>query len=151
MMKLLGDRRRQTSNPNAKVTLDTDLTVISVAEPKSFGPALVVPKITAKNPARTDSVQLLPRRVARKPPEKAIAAARKRRAQLSRLVEPDVPAFDEMASDITIGERVLCAPGVTLREGTLVKSKPRDRNPGLMTMSQYEEYIKQLKGETEDG
>jgi hypothetical protein len=89
-----------------------------------------------------------PRRVASKPPAKG--TGKKKKAQPSPLVEPDLPVFDDMMTDIALGDRVLCAPGVTLREGALVKSKPRDRNPGLMTMSQYEEYIKQLRQETAD-
>jgi hypothetical protein len=122
-----------------------DLNIIQIQEPRIFGGALIVPKVGGQRSRKpSEIVGQPPKRAGRIVTEKVKAVARKKLRQ--GFVEPDLPIFEELNEGVVI-ERVVCAPGVTLRNGSIMKSKPRQQKSGMITLAQYEDYRKKLEAE----
>lgn len=175
--KLFEDAKKKTNVAMKKVTVDSDFSVIQISEPKGLPPAIIVPKVstnkksnagktdkrripisvikttssTIKNTSQQqDSKEQQPKQ--NKPITSIFPSKqkKKKRPQI-RLIEPDVPVFDEDVADISYGENFVCAPGVTFKDGNTVKSRPPNQNKEQMTRIQYEEYLNEMKkiGETD--
>jgi hypothetical protein len=137
------EARKRTNIAMKAVTVDADFTVIQIAEPKGLPPALIVPKVTtrAKAPARPTQVIAVARVVR---PAAKTEPKRRRRPQ-STLIQPDVPVFDEEVASISYSDRFVCAPGVTFRDGTAVKTRPQVVNNTQMTRVQYDAYLEEMR------
>jgi hypothetical protein len=138
------EARKRTNITMKAVTVDSDFTVIQITEPKGLPPALIVPKVTmkAKAPARPTQVTAVVR-VAR--PGGKTTEQKKRRRPQSMLIQPDVPVFDEEVANISYSERFVCAPGVTFRDGTAVKTRPQVIDSTQMTRVQYDAYLEEMR------
>jgi hypothetical protein len=143
--KLFEEKRKQILRANKNVTVDMELNIIPVQEQRVLGPALIVPRVAAGRARRgTEGVAQPARRVSHGIPDKAKAAGRKKP---DPLVAPDLPVFEDGFTEASVADRIVCAAGVTLRDGSVVRSKPKQMKPGAMTRAQYEEYRKQMETE----
>jgi hypothetical protein len=142
------EARKRTNVAMKAITVDSDFSVIQINEPKGLPPALIVPKVTtkARAPPRQTATSVL--RPARAPPPRP--EAKKRRRPQSMLIVPDVPSFDDEVAGISYSDRFVCAPGVTFRDGTVVKTRPQAVNTTQMTRTQYETYLEEMKKSGEE-
>jgi hypothetical protein len=141
--KLFEEKRNQMVRATKNVTIDMDLNIIPVQELKGLGPALIVPKVTGGKGRKVSEPAAQPgRRPPKAVPEKPKAVPKKK-AALAYL-EPDLPIFEENPGEASVAERIVCVPGVTLRDGALVKTRSRRVNPDAITFAQYEEYRRQV-------
>lgn len=142
IMKTFEEARKKTNVAMKAVTVDSDFSVIQINPPHGLPPALIVPKVATKKATKTEktstSIARPPRAVIKKP-EKP-----KRRA-LPKLIEADVPQFDEEVAEISFSDKFVCAPGVTFKDGTTVKSRPQQSNAAQLTRAQYEQYLEEMK------
>ena len=139
------EAKKKTAVSMKAVTVDSDFTVIQISEPKGLPPALIVPKVTTKRATRSDqqatSVQrAAPRTIVRPKPQ-----AQQKKRQMPKLIEPDVPIFDEEIAEISYSDKFVPAPGVTFKDGSTVKSRAQQANPNQMTRAQYEAYLEEMK------
>lgn len=145
--KTFDEARKKTNVIMKAVTVDSDFTVIQINEPKGLPPALIIPKVSTKGkqgqPKERNVVQTMPR--IKKPVLTRNDQRQKRRRPQTRLVEPDVPVFDEEVADISYSDRFVCAPGVTFKDGSMIKSRPQVVNSAQLTRAQYEAYLEEMK------
>ena len=143
--KAFDEARKKTNVIMKSVTVDSDFTVIQINEPKGLPPALIVPKVSTKGkpvPKKERNVgQSIPRI---KRPVLAKNEQKKKRPQ-TKLVEPDAPVFDDEVADISYSDRFVCAPGVTFKDGSTIKSSPQIVNAAQLTRAQYEAYLEEMK------
>jgi hypothetical protein len=141
--KMFEQARKRTNVATKAVTVDADFTVIQITEPKGLPPALIVPKVTTKSkpPAKPAAAVA----VTRKPAAIGRTDQKKRRKPQSFLIQPDVPVFDEEVANISYSDRFVCAPGVTFKDGSTVKSRPPVVDNAQMTRTQYDAYLQEMK------
>ncbi|OHS97875.1 hypothetical protein TRFO_35839 [Tritrichomonas foetus] len=139
------EAKKKTSITMKAVTVDSDFSVIQIQEPKGLPPALIVPKVTTKKPNTkpTKGTVNIPR-ITRPVVQQRDSRQKKKRVQV-KFIEPDVPVFDDEVAEISFSDRFVCAPGVTLKDGSIVKTRPPIVNNEQMTRSQYEQYLEDLK------
>lgn len=149
--KKFDEARKKTNVMMKSVTVDSDFSVIQINEPKGLPPALIVPKVTTKKTITSknqkQNAAVMPRIA--KPIIKKTDTKRKRRAQ-TKLIEPDVPIFDEEIAEISFSDKFVCAPGVTFKDGNTVKSRPQLTNTAQLTRAQYEQYLEEMKKSSEE-
>jgi hypothetical protein len=126
------------------VTVDADFNVIQIQEPKGLPPNLIVPKIAGRKGAKEErekgsSISGRSVRVTILKPEPP------KRKLPQRIVEVEQPKFDNEITEATFADKIVCAPGVTFRDGIVVKSRPPQNNANQLTRTQYEEYLKEMK------
>lgn len=144
LTKLFEDTRRQAVSGLKNVTLDTDMNVIAIQEPKiSLGASLIVPRVTTKRVVKSELAPTAPR-IKAKVAVKEKPNARRSKA-LPSLVEAESPKFDEDAVEVNMTDKFVCMPGVTFRDGSSVKSKPMPVREGAITRIQYEQYRRDLE------
>ena len=139
IIKMFDEAKKQQLQSGTKnVTVDAELHVIPIQEPKALNPSLIVPRVTMKKAAKQD-VSPAPRRVK---PKNHVTPTRRKKASsktiLPGLLEEDKPIFDEEVAQASVSDKFVCMPGVTLREGGIVKSSPSPQKVGGLTKSQYE-------------
>lgn len=66
-----------------------------------------------------------------------------------KIIETDQPKFDTELSEVTFADRIALSPGVTFREGNIVKTRPPATDENQMTRSQYEQYLEEMMRDTE--
>jgi hypothetical protein len=138
--KAFEEARKRTNVPMKAITVDSDFTVIQIAEPKGLPPALIVPKVvTRSRPPQRPSAAIAARPIG--PPT---AKKDTKRRKVPPLLQPDVPAFDEEVAAISYSDRFVCAPGVTFKDGATVKSRPPVVNTTQMTRAQYDAYLQEM-------
>jgi hypothetical protein len=140
--KAFEEARKRTNVAMKAITVDSDFTVIAIAEPKGLPPALIVPRVAARSraPAARPSAASAAARPLR--PSAAKTDAKRRRP--APLLPPDAPVFDEEVAAISYSDRFVCAPGVTFKDGATVKSRPQAANTAQMTRAQYEAYLQEM-------
>lgn len=150
--KKFEEAKKKTNVMMKSVTVDSDFSVIQINEPKGLPPSLIVPKVTtkklttSKNQKQTNVVTAP--RIARPIVIQKNDKKKKRKPQ-TKLIEPDLPVFDEEVSEISFSDRFVCAPGVTFKDGTTVKSRPPQTNSNQLTRIQYEQYLEEMKKEND--
>jgi hypothetical protein len=140
--KAFEEARKRTNSAMKAITVDSDFTVIQISEPKSLPPALIVPKLVTKSRPAPKPVATVPAGKPRRPVQ--IRNEPRKRKQAPVLLEPDLPVFDEEVAAISYSDRFVCAPGVTFKDGTTVKSRPQVINAAQMTRAQYEGYLEEM-------
>ena len=141
--RLFEEAKKKTSIAMKSVTVDSDFTVIQITEPHGLPPALIVPKVTTK---RATHVNENPVAVSRGPkPSIVKPAPPPKKKTTTKLIEPDLPIFDEEVAEVSYSEKFVCAPGVTFKDGNVVKTRAQQANPNQMTRAQYEQYLEELK------
>ncbi|OHT04083.1 hypothetical protein TRFO_28442 [Tritrichomonas foetus] len=139
------EAKKKTNTMMKSVTVDSDFSVIQITEPKNLPPSLIVPKVTTKKPSNKQqkvASTTMPRIM--KPVAQKNDLKRKRRTQ-SRLIEQDQPIFDEEIAEVSYSDRFVCAPGVTFKDGSTVKSRPQQSNTTQLTRAQYNQYLEEMK------
>lgn len=176
--KIFDEAKKKTNVTMKQVTVDSDFSVIQISEPKGLPPAIIVPKVstnkktnvgkndkrripitkpstsTIKNTSQhSDSKeQQQIQQKSSKPIQTFLASKQKKKKKPQvKLIENDLPVFDEDVADISYSENFVCAPGVTFKDGNTVKSRPQNQNKDQMTRVQYEQYLDEMKkiGENE--
>jgi hypothetical protein len=142
--RLFDEKKKQSTFAGKDITVDRDFNVILIQGQKPAGPAVIVPKIATRKPGKPPETVVPPRRAIRRAVDKD-RVSRVQTQTLPKLVQPDVPVFDELVPEIRTADSVICAPGVTYKEGSVVKSKYRPSQAGTFTRAQYEEYVKDLE------
>jgi hypothetical protein len=141
--KAFEEARKRTTAQMKAITVDSDFSVIPIAELKGLPPALIIPKVTAKAKAaprvNAEAAGI------RQPRPSVIKKEVKRRRQQPSLLAPDMPVFDEELASISYSDRFVCAPGVTFKDGSTVKSRPQVVNTTQMTRMQYDAYLEEMK------
>ena len=66
-----------------------------------------------------------------------------------KIIETDQPKFDTELAEVTFADRIALSPGVTFREGNIVKARPPVVDENQMTRSQYEQYLEEMMRDTE--
>lgn len=149
--KKFEEAKKKTNVMMKSVTVDSDFSVIQINEPKGLPPAIIVPKVTTKKLTapknQKQNVAVAPR-IAR-PIIQKNDKKRKRKPQ-TKLIEPDVPVFDEEVAEISFSDQFVCAPGVTFKDGTTVKSRPPQTSSTQLTRAQYEQYLEEMKKENDE-
>ena len=125
------------------VTVDSDFTVIQINEPHGLPPALIVPKVTTKRASHVGDNNSSVSRQPKPSLVKPVPPPKKR--QVQKLIETDTPIFDDEISEISYSDKFVCAPGVTFKDGSTVKSRAQQSNPNQMTRAQYEQYLEEMK------
>lgn len=168
ILRTFEDVRKKANISTKNVTVDSDFTVIQITEPHGLPPSLIVPRIQTKklnndsnnddgrtnnrsarfkggntknstSSARgTKASQMIRTTATIKKPE----APKKRPPP--KIIETDQPKFDTEISDFNFTDRISLNPGVTFKEGNLVKSRPPQNNTNQLTRSQYEEYYQEM-------
>jgi hypothetical protein len=146
------EARKKTNMSMKALTVDSDFTVIPIAELKGLPPALIIPAVSTKTkaaaaPKSTSVLSAIPKVARPTPGRKEV----KRKRPSSILLQPDLPVFDEEVANISYSDRFVCAPGVTFKDGQTVKSRPQAVNTSQMTRVQYESYLEEMKRSGEDG
>lgn len=145
IMRTFEEAKKKTSATMKAVTVDSDFSVIQISEPKGLPPALIVPKVgTKKSGMGRDASAMKLNPIHNRNPVVRKAEVRKKK-QLPKLLEPDTPIFDDVLNDISYSDKFICAPGVTFKDGNVVKSRPPLSNSAQMTRQQYEEYLAEMK------
>ena len=142
IVKIFDDAKKQVQTANKNVTVDAELNVIPIQEPKALSPSLIVPRVTLKRaPTKPDASP-----PARRP--KPTVQRKSKKPSPSRTLLPgleeDTPIFDEEVVDVSVTDKFICMPGVTLRDGSIVKSKPNPQKASGLTKSQYESQANNL-------
>jgi hypothetical protein len=147
--KAFEEARKKANVIMKAVTVDSDFTVIQINELKGLPPALIIPTISTKGkaPAKTTTNVVAVPRVTRPVTR---TEAKKKRPRTS-LLQPDVPKYDEEVANISYADKFICAPGVTFKDGTVVKSRPPIVDNAQMTKSQYAVYLEEMKRSGEEG
>lgn len=144
LLRTFEDVRKRSNVTTKSVTVDADFNVIQIQEPKGLPPSLIVPRISAKKVVKTEKkAQTMTGRAPRPAIRKPEPARRKPAPQ--KLIEPDVPRFDKDIAEVTFTDKIVCAPGVTFRDGNAVKSRPPLTNANQLTRAQYEQYLEEMK------
>jgi hypothetical protein len=150
--KAFEEARKKTNSSMKAVTVDSDFAVIQINEPKGLPPALIIPSVSTKSkapPVKVSagaSIPVVPR-VTR--PTVSRSQPKKRRPQ-TVLVQPDLPKFDEEVANISYADKFVCAPGVTFKDGSTLKSRPPLVNNSQMTKAQYAVYLEEMKRSGEE-
>ena len=149
ILRTFDEVRKRTNVSTKAVTVDADFTVIQINEPHGLPPSLIVPRIQTKKAsqqtqigekntltlsARTGRTQ----RATIKKPEVS-----KKRAP-PKIVDADLPIFDNEVSDITFADRIVLSPGVTFKEGNATKSRPPLVDANQITREQYQKYLDEM-------
>ncbi|OHT04824.1 hypothetical protein TRFO_27609 [Tritrichomonas foetus] len=151
ILRTFEDVRKRANVTTKSVTVDADFTVIQITEPHGLPPSLIVPRIQTKKIAKNEKTgnersiarsTRTPRATIKKP-----EAPKKRPPP--KIVETDLPRFDNEVSDLTFSERIMLSPGVTFKEGNAVKSRPPQTNTNQLTRAQYEQYLEEMMRTTE--
>lgn len=142
LRKTFEEQKKKTAQSLKSCTVDADFSIIQIVEPHNLPPSLIVPKVTTKKALKSEPSTTQIRAVRPPAPTKQAAPRRK---PLPKLVEPDTPIFDEEMHEINYGDKFVCAPGVTFKDGNVVKSRPQQSNPNQMTKAQYEHYLEEMK------
>ena len=139
--RVFENTKKRTSSQQRNITIDSDLNIIEIQEAKNLPPPLIVPHISTKkapvaesNP-RPTQLQKVPIRKFR-PEKKKI---------IPKLIDVDSPKFEsEAVQQAFQADKIVIAPGVTIRDGNSIKSRP-PLPSNVMSRAQYEEYIESLK------
>lgn len=143
IMKTFEEVRKRSTTTTKAVTVDAEFNVIQIQEPHGLPPSLIVPRITTKKAAKTEKPQPMINRAPRPSIKKPDTSNKKR--PTPRLIDADVPKFDNEIAEVTFADKIVCAPGVTFRDGNAVKSRPPQNNANQLTRMQYEEYLEEMK------
>jgi hypothetical protein len=138
------EARKRTSSAMKAITVDSDFSVIPIAEPKGLPPALIVPKVTMRTKGAPRPVTSV---VTSRPRRAVTRSEPKRRRQAPPLLQPDLPVFDEEIAAINYTDKFVCSPGVTFKDGSTVKSRPQVSNTSQMSRTQYEAYLEAMMRE----
>ncbi|OHT06213.1 hypothetical protein TRFO_25843 [Tritrichomonas foetus] len=143
------EAKKKMNVTSKSVTVDSDFNVIQINEPKGLPPAIIVPKISTSTKRSSSSGNnqakvLRMNNIITKPVVQRDQSKKKRKVQL-KFLEQDYPLFDDEVADISYSDRFVCAPGVTLKDGSIVKSRPQIINSSQLTRSQYETYLENMK------
>jgi hypothetical protein len=141
-MKTFEEIRKRSTTTTKAVTVDADFQVIPIQEPKGLPPSLIVPRVAAKKAVKDEKPAAASVRTARPAIRRPEAAKRKPPA---KVLEVDAPKFDTEMAEVTFADKIICAPGVTFRDGNAVKSRPPLTNANQLTRAQYEEYLAEMK------
>jgi len=139
LTKSIDATRKQQSSMAKNITVDSEFNVIPIVEPKSLN-GLIVPKVATKKLRNDDSSQPSRRKGYQISKQKA---TKSRKANVA-LISSDAPTFDEDAPEFTT-DKVIPSNGVTIKEGSYIKSKPKIDKEEKMTKQQYEAYIHELQ------
>lgn len=140
--KAFEEARKRTNVAMKAITVDSDFTVIQITEPKGLPPALIVPKVSTRT--RAIAPRASAAAVAARPVRAVVQKKDQKRRKAAPLLPPDAPAFDEEVAAISYSDRFVCAPGVTFKDGTTVKSRPPVANTAQMTRTQYDAYLQEM-------
>lgn len=144
IQRLFDETKKSTSK---NITMDADLNIIEIAERKGMASSLIVPKVATKRFPKIDNTS--------KTPAKRMTYQRRdtksqKKKPLPKLLQPDLPTFDETATTEPIADRVICAPGVTFKEGSMVKTMPYVLKPNEISRAQYQAYIDDFTRNSEE-
>jgi hypothetical protein len=142
ILRTFDEIRKKSTVSTKAVTVDADFNVIQIQEPKGLPPSLIIPRIAAKKVVKQDKTTSLSGRAPRPPIKKPEAPKRKVQP---KLIETDAPRFDTAIAEVTFADKIVCAPGVTFRDGNAVKTRPPVTNANQLTRAQYEEYLQEMK------
>jgi hypothetical protein len=148
--KAFEEARKKTNVSMKSVTVDSDFTVIQINEPKGLPPALIVPSVSTKGRAAAKSAAAAVVPVARLARPVLAKSDGKKKRPHTALVPADVPIFDEEVAGISYADKFVCAPGVTFKDGSTVKSRPPVANSAQMTKAQYATYLEEMKRSGEE-
>ncbi|OHT08348.1 hypothetical protein TRFO_04988 [Tritrichomonas foetus] len=144
-------------NTNKNITIDSDFNIIEVAENKILASSLIVPKVATKKSPKIDSVVKKPLNKGKgistySKVRSSLGVSKKttKKRTLPKLIEADSPIFDDETTQGDITDVFECAPGVTLKDGSFVKSKSKPLKPNEFTRAQYNDYITQIQNSTDD-
>jgi hypothetical protein len=146
--QVFDEARKRTNVAMKAVTVDSDFSVIQINEPKGLPPTLIVPKVTVKPKPPPKQQTVTAARPVRTAPVRT--PAKRKRKPPSILLAPDMPVFDEELTGISYSDKFVCVPGVTFRDGQVVKTRPPLVNNTQMTRSQYESYLEEMKRSGEE-
>ena len=138
--KAFEEAKKKTKSPMKAVTVDSSFAVIPINEPKSLPPTIIVPKVSITKPAKPAPAPQGKRHAAQQREK-----ASRRRTAPARLLEQDSPVFDEDAADAPIDDRLVCAPGVTFKDGSVVKSRAQQTSSLQFTRAQFDQYLEEMK------
>ncbi|KAK8881567.1 hypothetical protein M9Y10_004311 [Tritrichomonas musculus] len=141
MMNRIFEETKKSNGKN--ITMDSDFNIIEITEHKSFTSSLIVPKVTTKRLQKDEPVSKITKPKIRIPIQKRDTKIRKK--PLPKLLQVDTPIFDEDQQTAPVVENFNCSPGVTFKEGNLIKSKPASFISNEFTRAQYQEYLKELQ------
>jgi hypothetical protein len=148
--KAFEEARKKTNSAMKAVTVDSDFTVIQINEPKGLPPALIVPAVSTKSKAQPPKAPPTTAAVPRVTRPVVSRKEMKKRRPNTALVQADVPIFDEEVANISYSDKFVCSPGVTFKDGTIVKSRPPVVNTAQMTRAQYHTYLEEMKKSGEE-
>jgi hypothetical protein len=144
ILKAFDEAKKKASVANKSVTVDADFNVIPIQPPHGLPPSLIVPKIAAKKIVKPGRPASETTRGGRIGLDNKKSDPVKRKVQ-TRFLEVDVPKFDDDIGDLSCGDKIVCSPGVTFRDGNWVRSRPRLTSANQLTREKYEEYINEMK------
>jgi hypothetical protein len=143
LLKTFEEIRKKSTVSTKAVTVDAEFNVIQIQEPHGLPSSLIVPKITMKKPGKVEGQAAATTRAPRPPIKKPEPTGRRRPP--GRFIELDTPKFDTEIAEVTFADKIICAPGVTFRDGGSVKSRPPLHNANQLTRAQYEVYLEEMK------
>jgi hypothetical protein len=143
ILKTFEEIRKRSTVSTKAVTIDAEFNMIQIQEPHGLPPSLIVPKISMKKVAGKVEKPLVSTARPVRPPIKKPDAPKKK--AMGRLIEIDAPKFDTEIVDVTFADKIICAPGVTFRDGNAVKSRPPQNSANQLTRAQYEVYLEEMK------
>jgi hypothetical protein len=117
--------------------------MIQIQEPHGLPPSLIVPKISMKKVVGKVEKPVAATTRAPRPAIRKPDAPKKK--PMGRLIEVDNPKFDTEIAEVTFADKIICAPGVTFRDGNAVKSRPPQNSANQLTRAQYEVYLEEMK------
>lgn len=147
IIKAFEEAKKKTAVTMKAVTVDSDFSVIQITEPKGLPPSLIVPKIGTKNkiPGKNEAIASRQNVANKRGTTVGRRQDRAKKKQLPKLLEPDTPVFDDVMNELSYSDKFVCAPGVTFKDGNVVKSRPPLSNAAQMTRQQYEDYLSEMK------
>lgn len=140
------EEARKKSNMTMKAVTVDAFTIIQITEPHGLPPSLIVPKVATKKIVKPEKPTTAITRAPR--PSMKKVEQPKRKIQ-PKLIENDVPKFDNELAELTYADKFICSPGVTFRDGNAVKTRPPQNNVNQLTRAQYDLYLEDMKKSTE--
>ena len=147
ILRSFDEARKKINGTQKNITVDENFQVIQIQEPKGLPPSLIVPRISTRKPeissARPVKTIRTPHPVIKKPQTNNTK-------KKVRFFEADEPIIDKSLVDLSLTDKFICAPGVTIKEGGLTRTRPLLSQPNQMTREQYETYLKEMKDHCDD-
>ena len=139
--------KKQMMNAGKNFTVDSEMNVIPINDPKIASNLLIVPRVTAKKANKPVDMAQTQQKKARSNIQLS-RPLRKRHNPTSKLIPTDQPIFDNDIPDVS-ADHFIIKPGVTIKDGTMVKSAPLSFQTNKYTRNQYNEYVQQIKENSE--